>query len=78
MIVVSIGDIIAWVIGGIALIVLGIAYIIDRTGSRKEKKFDIAIGKYDEEVNQRNRSVLIGQGNKEEKPIIISDMRGEE
>ena len=40
MIVVSIGDIIMWAIGGIALIVIGIACIIDSIGRRREKKID--------------------------------------
>ena len=50
MIVVSIGDIILWAIGGIALIILGIAYIIDRIGSHKEKKID-------DEVENESRSL---------------------
>ena len=61
MIVISIGDIITWVIGGIALIVLGIAYIIDRFQKRREQKIEIAIGKYDEEVSRKNHSFAIGQ-----------------
>lgn len=40
MIVVSIGDIISWAIGGIGLIILGIAWIIDSIGTRREKRLE--------------------------------------
>lgn len=37
----------------------------------KEKKYIFAIGKYDEELNQKNKSIAIGQSK-------TADMRGEE
>lgn len=67
MIVVSIGDIIALIIGGISLIVIGAAYIIYRFEERKETKYEIAIGKYDKDLNRKNTSFLIGKWIQEEK-----------
>lgn len=71
MIVVSIGDIIALIMGGIGLVVIGVAYIIYRIGMHQEKKYEIAIGEYDEELNQKNKSIAIGQSK-------TADMRGKE
>ena len=71
MIVVSIGDIIALIMGGVGLVVIGVAYIISRIGMHQEKKYEFAIGKYDEELNQKNKSIAIGQSK-------TADKRGEE
>ena len=62
MIVISIGEIIALVVGGISLAVVIIAYIIDRFQERREKKIEIAIGKYDKELNKKNSTFLVGKG----------------
>ena len=69
MIVISIGNIIALIIGGISLIVIGAAYIIYRfeERERKEKKYEIAIGKYDKDLNRKNTTFLIGKWTQEEK-----------
>lgn len=66
MIVISIGDIIALIIGGICG-VIGAAYIIYRFEEHKEKKYEIAIGKYDKDLNRKNTSFLIGKWTQEEK-----------
>ena len=73
MIVISIGDIIALIIGSISLIVIGAAYIIYRFGEREEKKYKIAIGKYDEDLNRKNTCFLIGKWTQEEKEDEIQE-----
>lgn len=76
MIVFSIGDIIAWALGGIGLAVVIIVYIIDRFQKRREKKIEIAIGKYDEKLNKTNRTFLVGKGLKGQHAnmVILDDL----
>ena len=71
MIVVSIGDIIALIMGGVGILVMVGAYIFYRIGMHQENKYDILIGKYDEELNQKNKSIAIGQSK-------TAEMRDEE
>ena len=35
--------------------------------SLKQEKFDVVIGEYDKEINQRNQSFIIGEGHRKDK-----------
>lgn len=56
---------------GVLLLVWIVCRILYCCAKKYEKKYEVAIGKYDEELNQKNRSIAIGQGK-------TADMRGEE
>lgn len=49
-------------------LLLGILKLYQKSLDRKERKYIIGIGKYDENNNRKNRTFLVGKG----------DMRGEE
>lgn len=52
-------------------LLLAILKLYQKRLDKKEKKYIFAIGKYDEELNQKNKSIAIGQSN-------TADKRGEE
>lgn len=52
-------------------LLLAILKLYQKRLDEKEKKYEIAIGKYDEELNQKNKSIAIGQSK-------TADKRGEE
>lgn len=49
-------------------LLLGILKLYQKRLDKKERKYIIGIGKYDENKNRKNRTFLVGKG----------DMRGEE
>ena len=65
MFVLTIGDI-AGIVCGIIFILLGLlAWVSYKSRKIQEKKWDIVIGEYDEEANQRNQSFIVGKGKTE-------------
>ena len=60
MLVVSIGDIILWALGGIGLMVIGIACIIDIMGRRRERKLQEKLEKLPKYTDLDNKPTING------------------